>query len=70
MKGIESVLNEVKSGIYGSRIQDIYVDEELTGYEKERFKEALLQFRKLFGEKEVELYSAPACPLRQHLKLL
>lgn len=59
MKGIEAILNDVKSGIYDSRIQDIYADEKLTGYERERYEAALLQFQKLFGEKEVELYSAP-----------
>ena len=59
MKGIDGILEDVKSGVYDSRIQDIYVDEKLTGYERERYEAALLQFRKLFGEKEVELYSAP-----------
>ncbi len=59
MKGIDGILEDVKNGVYDSRIQDIYVDEKLTGYERERYEAALLQFRKLFGEKEVELYSAP-----------
>lgn len=59
MNEIEVVLNDVKSGMYDSRIKDIYVDEKMTGYEKKRLEDALLQFRKLFGEKEVELYSAP-----------
>lgn len=59
MKGIDGILKDVKSGVYDKWFQDVYIDEKLTTYEKERYEAALLQFRKLFSEEEVELYSAP-----------
>ena len=39
--------------------QDIYIDESVLDYQKERYIKAIESFEELFGEKEVEIYSAP-----------
>lgn len=59
MKNINVILEDVKSGVYDSKFRDVYVDGELTGYQRERYAAALMKFRELFGDKDVELYSAP-----------
>ena len=59
MKDIDAIISEFKTGIYDSKIKDIYVDEKLTAYQRNRYIEAVEKFSELFGKKAVELYSAP-----------
>ena len=40
-------------------LKDIYVDESVLAYQQERYIKALGSFEKIYGEKEVEIYSAP-----------
>lgn len=49
----------LQKGTYDERLQDIYVDESLISYERNRYAEALRKFRSFFGEGEAELFSAP-----------
>ncbi len=42
-----------------ARLTDIYEDASLIPAQKDRYKKALESFRKLFGDKPVEIYSAP-----------
>lgn len=59
MKDIDAIISELKTGIYDSKIKDIYADEKLTAYQRNRYIEAVEKFSELFGKKAVELYSAP-----------
>lgn len=52
-------IRKIQSGVYDNRLREIYVDERLLSYQKQRYQDALLRFRELFGEKEASVYSAP-----------
>lgn len=55
--------NRIKKGFqdgkYEELLRDIYIDESVLDYQKERYIKAIESFEELFGEKEVEIYSAP-----------
>lgn len=55
----EELKNKISSGQLNSRLKEIYVDEGMLPYQKERYKEAIQEFEALFGAGAVELYSAP-----------
>lgn len=48
-----------QNGKYEELLRDIYIDEAVLDYQKERYMKAIESFEELFGEKEVEIYSAP-----------
>ena len=48
-----------KEGKYTQLLTDIYVDHDVIAYQEERYIKALESFEKIYGEKEVEIYSAP-----------
>ena len=48
-----------QDGKYEELLRDIYIDESDLDYQKERYIKAIESFEDLFGEKEVEIYSAP-----------
>ena len=48
-----------KSGEQDNLLMDIYLDENKLTYQKERYVAAIEQFEKLYGVKEVSIYSAP-----------
>ena len=48
-----------QDGKYEELLKDIYVDEAVLDYQKERYIKAIESFEELFGEKDVEIYSAP-----------
>ena len=48
-----------RDGAYEELLKDIYVDENMLEYQKERYIKALEAFEALYGEKEAEIYSAP-----------
>ena len=48
-----------QDGKYEELLKDIYVDETVLDYQKERYIKAIESFEELFGEKDVEIYSAP-----------
>ena len=50
---------EFKNGVYRDLLKDIYVDEGVLDYQTERYIKALESYEKLYGEQEVEIYSAP-----------
>lgn len=54
---------ELKKGFQDGKheelLKDIYIDEAVLDYQKERYIKAIESFEELFGEKEVEIYSAP-----------
>ncbi len=59
MRNINELRAEMESGMYDSRLKDIYVDEKMVPYNRERYVKAIDRFKELYREEEVEIYSAP-----------
>ena len=59
MKDIRLLINEMTAGSYNEQLTDIYIDERLVPYQQKRYVKAMEEFIKLYGETEVEVYSAP-----------
>ena len=59
MRQINQIVEEMKAGACRELLRDIYVDEGVIGYQEERYVRALGEYVKIFGEQEVEIYSAP-----------
>lgn len=49
----------ISSGKYDNRLLDIYADRELIGRQQDRYAEASDKFIELYGDREIEVYSAP-----------
>lgn len=58
-KATDVLKKEFAEGKYQERLQDIYLDEHQLDAQRDRYIEALEEFEKLYGVKEVEIYSAP-----------
>lgn len=56
---IKKLVKEFKKGQHQDLLKDIYVDDEVLEYQKERYMNALKSFEALYGDQEVEIYSAP-----------
>ena len=56
---IQTLIEEFKQGKHNDLLKDIYVDDGVIAYQQERYVKALEEFKNLYGEKEVEIYSAP-----------
>lgn len=59
MKAWNKYIEELNSGVYSDRLMDIYLDSALVPYQTKRYVDAATKFATLFGEKEVQIYSAP-----------
>ena len=59
MKNTKVWTEELKSQGCQERLREIYVDEGVIAYQTRRYQEALHKFEELFGEQDVEIYSAP-----------
>ena len=59
MKQLTKLMEEMKQGVYRDTLKDIYIDESVLEYQKERYVKAIESFEELFGVKDVEIYSAP-----------
>lgn len=59
MKEKKLLLSELEQGIYDGRLKEIYVDGSMAEGQKKRYSEALRRYGELFGDGEVEVYSAP-----------
>ena len=59
MKDIRLLINEMTAGSYNDQLKDIYIDERLVPYQQKRYVKAMEEFITLYGETEVEVYSAP-----------
>lgn len=55
----KTLIQGFKSGKYQDLLRDIYVDEDVLDYQQKRYIKAVENFENLYGEKEVEIYSAP-----------
>lgn len=59
MKETKVLLTEFKAKKYNTRLKEIYVEEELLPNLTERYQKAIQKYETLYGEGEVEIYSAP-----------
>ena len=50
---------EFRNGVHKDLLMDIYLDENVLEYQTERYIKALESYEELYGEQEVEIYSAP-----------
>ncbi len=55
----EELKRQLTSGVFDSRLREIYVDEGLLSYQRGRYVGAIEEFEALFGAGEAEIYSAP-----------
>lgn len=59
MKNSGILKEELLQGKYSQLLKEIYLDESMLEYQNKRYADAITEFEKLYGEKEVEVYSAP-----------
>lgn len=59
MKKTGTIKQELREGKYQELLKDIYVDDAVLSYQAERYIKAIEKFEELYGEKDVEIYSAP-----------
>ena len=59
MQNTKEIIAAIQKGDYDERLKDIYVDPKLLPYQRNRYVKALEKFEELYGEKQVEIYSAP-----------
>lgn len=55
----ELLVQKIKNGELDERLLDIYVDETKLEYQRTRYINAIKKFESLYGDNEVELFSAP-----------
>ena len=53
------VKEDFKNGKYNELLKDIYVDESLIDYQQTRYIKAIEKYIDLYGDTDVEIYSAP-----------
>lgn len=59
MKAYSEYVQELRDGVYNDRLWEIYLDKDMVSYNVKRYEDAILKFKELFGEKNVDIYSAP-----------
>ena len=59
MKNTKVLAGELNSQGFQKRLEEIYVDTGVIAYQTKRYQGAIQKFEELYGEQEVELYSAP-----------
>lgn len=59
MKNTKVLLGEFEAQKHNDRLKEIYVDEGLLAYQNKRYQEAIQEYEKIYGEGEVEIFSAP-----------
>ena len=59
MKKASLIIEEIKENIYQEIFKDIYIDEQLLTYQKERYIKAIEKFISVYGDQDVEIYSTP-----------
>jgi len=59
MKYVNELIQELKNEQWEERLKEIYVDEQMIPYQKERYIDALHSYESTFSNEEVEIYSAP-----------
>ena len=53
------MLKEIRNGKYDERLREIYVDEAVLSYQRERYAKTVESFYEKYGKGDIEIYSAP-----------
>jgi len=53
------IISKIRNGELDDKLLDIYLDSSLLEYQRNRYIKAVEKFIELYGDKEVEIYSAP-----------
>ena len=56
---IQKAIQEIKKGELDEKFRTLYVEEKTADLQKERYIRALEQFEEIYGDAEVQVYSAP-----------
>ena len=59
MKSTSLLKEEFQSKLHDDLLRDIYIDEELLDYQRNRYIEAISTFETIYGECEACIFSAP-----------
>lgn len=59
MKNTKAFIREFQEHVHTDLLKDIYLDESMIDYQEKRYAAAIKKYEDLFGEGEVEIYSAP-----------
>ena len=59
MNNSKSTVEALKQKEYDKDFLDIYIDEEQIEYQRNRYIAAISRFEELYGERDIEIYSAP-----------
>ena len=59
MRYLSQIREDIKNGRFDERLTDVYESAERLDYQKERYLNALERFEELYGDREIEIYSAP-----------
>ena len=59
MKNTNVLAEELNTKSFEERLKEVYVDTGVTDYQKKRYQKAIQEYENLYGEQEVEIYSAP-----------
>ena len=59
MTGINTLEKKIKSGTFDERFLDIYIDEGMLEYQKERYVAAIEKFKEIYGNEKIYVFSAP-----------
>ena len=59
MKKATELINDLKNNKYDELLNDLYVDESLLEYQRNRYVAAVEKYISLYGDNGVEIYSAP-----------
>ena len=54
-----ALVHDFREGKYAELLKDIYVDESMIPFQQDRYAKAIECFSDLYGDKKVEIYSAP-----------
>ena len=55
----KELFTKLEINIYDAILKDVYIDYKVLDYQKNRYMNAVKEFERIFGEHEVEIYSAP-----------
>lgn len=58
-QNVKRTIEELKKGTYDALFKRIYVDEAMLAYQRKRYIESLHSYMDLFGNDDIEIYSAP-----------
>lgn len=59
MMNTKVLAEELNKKSFEERLREVYVDTGVTDYQKKRYQKAIQEYENLYGEQEVEIYSAP-----------